>query len=127
MQNGQAAGARQAATLLRVYTSAGEPDQLQGLLKKANRQQLLIAETNHGELVRQAEELGINPSRLPPHSLDRVGREVALDRLIKEGLSPMMHHVADFIDGVGTKWKPSSARDARGRCRLRSVSRSPTT
>ena len=85
MQNGQAAGARQAATVLRVYASTVNDGQLQGLLKKANRQQLVVTEMNHGELVRQAKELGIDPSTLPPHTLDRVGREAALERLIKEG------------------------------------------
>lgn len=103
LQNGQSGGARQAATVLRLYASTVDNGQLQAALRKANRQQLLLAKMNHGELVRQAEELGINPSRLPPHSLDSVGREVALDRLIKEGLSPLMLHVADFIDGVGAK------------------------
>jgi hypothetical protein len=58
---------------------------------------------NHGELVRQAQELGIDPSRLPLHSVDRVGREAALDRLIKEGVSPFMRTVADYIDGVAEK------------------------
>ena len=86
MRSGQANGARQAATVLRVYASTVNNGQLQALLRKANRQQLLLTEMNHGELVRQAKELGIDPSRLPPHSVDRVGREAALDRLIKEAL-----------------------------------------
>jgi len=72
-------------------------------LKKANRSQLLLTEMNHGELVRQAKELGIDPSKLPPHSLDRAGREAALDRLIEEGLSPSLREVADYVDGVGAK------------------------
>lgn len=103
MQNGQAAGARQAATVLRVYASTVNDGQLQGLLKKANRQQLVVTEMNHGELVRQAKELGIDPSTLPPHTLDRVGREAALERLIKEGVSPFMRSVADYVDGVAEK------------------------
>jgi hypothetical protein len=103
MQNGQAVGARQAATVLRVYASTVNDGQLQGLLKKANRQQLLLTDMNHGELVRQAKELGIDPSKLPPHTLDRVGREAALDRLIKEGVSPFMRSVADYVDGVAEK------------------------
>ena len=103
MRSGQANGARQAATVLRVYASTVNNGQLQALLRKANRQQLLLTEMNHGELVRQAKELGIDPSRLPPHSVDRVGREVALDRLIKEGVSPFMRTVADYVDGVAEK------------------------
>ena len=103
MQNGQSGGARQAAAVMRVYAATVNDSQLRASLRKANRQQLLLTDMNHGELVRQATELGINPSRLPPHSLDRVGREAALDRLMKEGLSPIMLHVADFIDNVGAK------------------------
>jgi hypothetical protein len=103
MRDGQGAGARQAATVLRLYASTVNDGQLQTALTKANRQQILLAQMNHGELVRQARELGIDPSRLPRHSLDRVGREGALDRLIKEGLSPLMREVADYVDGVGTK------------------------
>jgi hypothetical protein len=103
MQNGQSGGARQAATVLRLYASTVNDGQIRASLRKANRQQLLLTDMNHEELVRQAKELGINPARLPPHSLDRVGREAALDRLMKDGLSPLMLHVADFIDQVGGK------------------------
>jgi hypothetical protein len=103
MRNGQSDGARQLATTLRIYASTVNNDQLRETLRKANRQQLLLAQTDHRELVRQAEELGINPSTLPPHTLDRVGREVALNQLIQEGLSPLMHRVADYIDEIGTK------------------------
>jgi hypothetical protein len=103
MRDGHADGARQAATVLRLYASTVNDGQLQALLKKANRQQLLLTEMNHGELVRQAKELGIDPSRLPVHSLDRVGREAALDRLIKEGMSRFTRTVADYVDGVGAK------------------------
>jgi hypothetical protein len=103
MRDGQADGARQAATVLRLYASTVNDSLIRTTLRKANRQQILLAQVNHGELVRKAEELGIDPSRLPPHSLDRVGREVALDRLMKEGLSPLMQHVADFVDVVGAK------------------------
>ena len=88
--------------------------QLQALLRKANRQQLLLTEMNHGELVRQAKELGIDPSRLPPHSVDRVGREAALDRLIKEGASPFMRTVADYVDGVAEKMERLERRSGGG-------------
>jgi hypothetical protein len=114
MKNGESAGARQLATTLRIYASTVDNGQLKAALRKANRQKLLQTEMNHGELVRHAEELGINPSTLPPHSIDRVGREVALDRLIKEGLSPSMLHVADFIDDVGAKM---GALERSGRAR----------
>ena len=114
MRDGQADGARQAATVLRLYASTVNDSLIRTTLRKANRQQILLAQVNHGELVREAEELGIDPSRLPPHSLDRVGREVALDRLIKEGLSPLMQHVADFADGVGAKME---ALERSGRAR----------
>jgi hypothetical protein len=103
MQDGRSTGARQAASVLRVYASTVDDRQLQAVLRKANRQQLLLTEGNHGELVRLARELGIDPSRLPPHSTDRVGREAAFDRLVKEGLSPLMREAAEQIDALGEK------------------------
>jgi hypothetical protein len=103
IRDGQSGGARQLATALRIYASTVNDDLLQTSLRKANRQQLLLTDMNHGELVRQAKEFGIDPSRLPPHSLDRVGRQAALDRLIKEGVSPFMRTVADYVDGVAEK------------------------
>jgi hypothetical protein len=103
MRDGRADGARQAATVLRLYASSVNDGDLRAALRRANRRQLLLTDMNHGELVREANELGIDPSRLPPHSLDRVGREAALDRLISEGLSPFMRDVADYVDGVAAK------------------------
>jgi hypothetical protein len=103
MQLGQSDGARQLGTVLRVYASTVDNTLLRTSLAKLNRQRLLTTEMNHGELVRQAEELGLNPSKLPAHSLDRVGREKALDHIIAEGLSPMMLRVADYVDGVAVQ------------------------
>ena len=103
MQMGQSGGAKQLATVLRIYASTVDDTLLRSTLAKADRQRLLTTEMNHGELARQAEELGLNPARLPPHSLDRVGRETALDQLVAEGLSPMMLRVADFVESVAVK------------------------
>jgi hypothetical protein len=114
MQSGQSDGAKQLATVLRVYASTVDNTLLRATLAKANRQRLLTTEMNHGELARQAQELGLNPARLPPHSLDRVGREAALDQLIAEGLSPMMLRVADYVDGVGATMEKLE-RDGRAR------------
>ena len=114
MRDGQSSGARQLSTTLRIYSSTVDDNQLRAALRKANRQQILLADVNHGELVQQAEELGINPSTLPSHSVDRVGREAALDRLLKEGLTPLMVHVADFVDQVGVKM---GALERSGRAR----------
>ena len=58
MRDGQAAGARQAATVLRVYASTVNDGELKALLRKANRQQILLAQMNHAELVRQALAVG---------------------------------------------------------------------
>jgi len=103
MRDGQSIGARQLATTLRIYASTVNDAQVRAALRKVNRQRVLLADVNHRELVRQAIELGIDPSRLPPHALDRVGREVAFDRLAREGLSPFMRRAADYIDGVGAR------------------------
>jgi post-segregation antitoxin (ccd killing protein) len=114
MQMGQSAGGRQLATILRVYASTVDDGLLRTSLAKLNRQQLLTTEMNHAELVRQAQELGLNASRLPAHSLDRAGREKALDRVLAEGLSPMMLRVADYVDGVAVKMERLE-RDGRAR------------
>ena len=103
MRMGQSVGARQAATILRVNASTVDDGLLRATLAKANRQQLLSTETNHEDLARQAKEFGLNPAMLPPHSIDRVGREKALDQLFAEGLSPLMLRVADYTDTVAVK------------------------
>lgn len=103
MRMGRSDGAKQLATILRVYASSVDDTLLRATLTKANRQQLLTMEMNHKELARQAEELGINPTTLPPHSTDRVGREAALNQLIAEGLSPFMIRIADYTDSVAGK------------------------
>jgi hypothetical protein len=124
MRDGESDGARQLATTLRIYASTVNNDQLRQLLRKANRQQLLLTEMNHGELVRQAQELGLDPSRLPPHSVDRVGQEAALDRLIKEGVSPFMRTVADYVDGVAEKMERLERRSG-GAVALQNALRQP--
>lgn len=103
MRNGRAGGAHQAATVLRLYASTINDDELRAALRKSNRQRLMLTDMNHGELAREAKEIGLDPSRLPPHSVDRVGREEAFNRLMKEGLSPLIRDVADYIDSVGVK------------------------
>lgn len=103
VQAGQSDGARQLANILRVYASTVDDGLLRATLGKANRQKLLSTEMNHGELVRQAEEFGLNPAMLPRHSMDRTGREKALDQLISEGLAPFMLRVADYTDTAAAK------------------------
>jgi len=103
VQAGQSDGARQLASMLRVYASTVDDGALRRTLVKANRQQLVTTEMNHGDLVRQAEEFGLNPAMLPRHSIDRVGRERALDQIISEGLAPFMLRVADYTDTAAAK------------------------
>jgi hypothetical protein len=100
---GRGDGARQLATILRVYASTVDNGLLRTTLAKANRQRLLTTEMNHAELVRQAEEFGLNPAMLPQHSIDRAGRERALDQLVSEGLSPLMLRVADYTEAAAGK------------------------
>ena len=114
MQMGKSDGAKQVATVLRVYASTVDDGLLRASLAKANRQRLLTTEMNHAELVKQAQELGLNPSRLPSHSLDRGGRETALDQLIAEGLSPLMLGAADYVDSVAVKMEKLE-REGRAR------------
>jgi hypothetical protein len=104
MKDGLGAGARQVATIMRLYASTVDDDQLRGALRKANRRTVTTAaQPNHGELVRRARKLGINPAIVPPHSLNQVGNEAAFDRLSREGLAPSMREVADLVDNVAAK------------------------
>jgi hypothetical protein len=114
VRNGQSAGARQLATILRVYASTVDDTLLRTTLARANRQRLLTTEMNHGELVRQAEALGLDPAMVPPHTIDRAGREKALDQLIAEGLSPLMLRAADHADAAAGKME---ALERSGRAR----------
>lgn len=104
MRDGQADGARQAATVLRVYASTVNDGQLQSLLKKANQESVLSAEPSHGEVVRIAADLGINPATIPPHRrIDRGLKEVELRRMIDNGLEPIFREVADQFDATAAK------------------------
>jgi hypothetical protein len=103
MRQGQSGGARQLSATLRIYASTVNDNQLRAALRKANRQQLLLTDMHRTELVRQAEELGINPSTLPPHSLNRLRNEEAFDRLRREGLAPSMREAADYVDNLAAK------------------------
>ena len=104
MRDGQAAGATQAATVLRVYASTLNDGQLQALLRKANRATVLSAEPSHGEIVRIAGDLGINPATIPPHRLiDRGVKELELQRMIDNGLGPIFHEVANQFDATAVK------------------------
>jgi hypothetical protein len=104
MRDGQAAGATQAATVLRLYASTMDDGQLQALLRKADRAAVLTAEPRHGEIVRIAGDLGINPATIPPHRLiDRSVKELELRRMIDNGLGPLFREVASQFDATATK------------------------
>jgi len=104
MNNGQAEGAAQAATLLRVYAATIDDTLLSATLKKANRATVLTAERSHSEIVRLAGELGINPATIPPHHLiDRGAKELALQQMIDHGLEPMFREVANHFDATAKK------------------------
>lgn len=104
MKNGQAEGAAQAATLLRVYAATIDDTLLKATLKKANRATVLSAERSHDEIVRIAGELGINPTTIPPHHLiDRGVKELELQRMIDNGLGPMFREVANQFEATATK------------------------
>jgi hypothetical protein len=112
MNNGQPGGAGQAAVLLRVYAATIDNTLLSATLKKANRATVLTAEPNHGEIVRLASELGINPATVPPHHLiDRAAKELALQRMIDNGLEPMFREVANHFDATATKLETLRRRD----------------
>lgn len=119
VKNGQAEGAAQAATLLRVYAASIDDPLLSATLKKANRATVLSAERSHGEIVRIARDLGINPATIPPHHLiDRGVKELELQRMIDNGLGPMFREVANHFDATATKLETLKRR---GQSRLLSI------
>lgn len=118
-KNGQPEGAAQTATLLRVYAATIDDTLLSATLKKANRATVLSAERSHGEVVRIAGELGINPATIPPHHLiDRGMKELELQRMIDNGLGPLFHEVANQFDATAAKLETLTRR---GQSRLLSI------
>jgi hypothetical protein len=104
-------GARQLATTLRIYAATLNDDQIRAALRKANRQTLLYGSVNHAEMARLADELGIPKSLLPAHPTSTPqGREQALDRMLKEGLSPFLRDAADSLDQVAVTLQEHTAR-----------------
>src|SRR5687767_1602829 len=74
------------------------------MLRKANRAAVLSAEPSHGEIVKIAGDLGINPATIPPHRLiDRGVKELELRRMIDNGLGPIFREVADQFDATAAK------------------------
>jgi hypothetical protein len=111
VKNGQAEGAGRASALLRVYAATIDDTLLSATLKKANRATVLSAERSHGEIVRIAGELGINPAIIPPHRLiDRGVRELELRRMIDKGLGPLFREVANQFDATATKLETLNRR-----------------
>lgn len=114
LREGRADGARQLAAMLRVYASTVNESELRAALRKANRSQLLGREMNHGEVVRQAQEFGLDPARLPPHRFIPHGeREEAVAQLLRGGLGAGIRHAADLVDDVAEKIE-AVPRERRG-------------
>ena len=112
-------GARQLATTLRIYAATLNDDQIRAALRKANRQTLLYGPVNHAEMARLADELGVPKSLLPAHPTSTLqGREQALDRMLKEGLSPFLREAADNLDqtAVTLQERASRIRNAALQC-----------
>jgi hypothetical protein len=104
-------GARQLATTLRIYAATLNDDQIRAALRKANRQTLLYGPVNHGEMARLADELGVPKSLLPAHPISTPeGREQALDRMLKEGLSPFLRDAAESLDQTAVTLQERASR-----------------
>ena len=85
MQNGASEGARQAATVMRVYASTVNDGQLRAVLAKANRQTLLYADADNEMMLRHVDRLGLRREIFPPHSIRRgPDREAAVNRLLTD-------------------------------------------
>jgi hypothetical protein len=100
VQLGQSVGARQLASMLRLYAATIDNAMLRDTLARADLKKVLAAEPNHAEMVRLANELGVNPTQIHMQSTTALEKEVALNRIIAEGLSPMMLKCAEYIDGL---------------------------
>lgn len=125
IQKGRAAGAGQLAAVLRVYASTLDDDSFRATLRKANRGQLIAREMNHAEMVRQAEELGLDPARLPPHKfIPYADREQAFTELSRNGLGPQLRAAADRVDDLAKKLE-DLARRPSGVQRLNIALRQP--
>lgn len=104
-------GARQLATTLRIYAATLNDDQIRVALRKANRQTLLYGSVTHAEMERFADELGVVKSRLPKHPTSTPqAREQALDRMLKEGLSPFLREAADILDQTAVTLQERASR-----------------
>jgi hypothetical protein len=104
MQFGSAAdGARQAATTMRIYAATVNDAQLRAALRRADRVKLLARDMNHAEMEKAADDLGVQRFLLNHAKTAPAVREAALNRLLKEGLSPMMRQLADELDKVAPK------------------------
>jgi hypothetical protein len=104
MQFGSAAiGARQAATTMRIYAATVNDTQLRAALRKADRAKLLASDMKHSEMETAADELGVQRFLLNHARTAPAVREAALNRLLREGLSPMMRQLADELDKVAPK------------------------
>ena len=80
---------------------------------------MLSAEPSHGEILRIAGDLGINPATIPPHRLiDRGVKELELQRMIDNGLGPLFHEVANQFDATAAKLETLKRR---GQSRLLSI------
>ena len=113
-------GARQLATTLRIYAATVNDDRLRAVLRKTNRQTLLYGAINHTEMQRVADELGIPKSLQPPHpTTTTLGREQALERLMKGGLSGLIRQVADALDrgAVNLQERATQVRNVSRQCR----------
>src|SRR5262245_62572100 len=119
MKDGQPKGAAQAATLLRVYAATIDDTLLKTTLRKANRATVLSAERSHGEIVRIAGDLGINPATIPPHHLVDSGlKDLELQRMIEDGLGPIFREVANQFEATVTKLE---TLNHRGQSQLLSI------
>ena len=104
---------------MRLYASTVNDSQLRAALRKANRQQILLAQANHGELVRRGGRLGHRPVEIA----------AAFTRSRRPGSRPgstdrrraCRHSCARWLTsstGSARRWKPSSAREARRRLQV---------
>jgi hypothetical protein len=111
LQFGNAAeGARQAATTMRIYAATVNDAQLRAALRSADRVKLLATDMKHAELEKAADELGVQRFLMNHAKGAPAVREQALNRLLREGLSPNMRQLADTLDKLAPTFQAHVGR-----------------
>jgi len=111
LTRGKGEGGRRIAQTLRVWAAYGESrsyntqftQAAQRAVASRGRQEIVYGAVNHAELERYAERLGVTGTIDLHQASDPAARDKALDRLLKEGITPSLRAAAETLER-GAKW-----------------------